>query len=51
MRAGVTVVDPATTWVDVEVELAADVTLLPGTQLHGADPGRRRAPRSGRTPR
>ncbi len=36
MREGVTVVDPATTWVDVDVELARDVTLLPGTQLHGA---------------
>jgi bifunctional UDP-N-acetylglucosamine pyrophosphorylase/glucosamine-1-phosphate N-acetyltransferase len=36
MRDGVTVVDPATTWVDVDVELARDVTLLPGTQLHGA---------------
>src|SRR5690606_6368298 len=36
MLEGVTVVDPATTWVDVEVELAPDVTLLPGTQLHGA---------------
>ncbi|MBU4213625.1 MAG: bifunctional UDP-N-acetylglucosamine diphosphorylase/glucosamine-1-phosphate N-acetyltransferase GlmU [Actinobacteria bacterium] len=36
MRAGVTVVDPATTWVDVDVDLAPDVTLLPGTQLHGA---------------
>jgi len=35
MRAGVTVVDPATTWVDVEVELARDVTLLPGVQLQG----------------
>jgi bifunctional UDP-N-acetylglucosamine pyrophosphorylase/glucosamine-1-phosphate N-acetyltransferase len=35
MRAGVTVVDPATTWLDVDVELAADVTLLPGTQLYG----------------
>ena len=35
MIAGVTVVDPATTWVDAEVELAPDVTLLPGTQLHG----------------
>jgi bifunctional UDP-N-acetylglucosamine pyrophosphorylase/glucosamine-1-phosphate N-acetyltransferase len=35
MRAGVTVVDPATTWVDVGVTLAADVTLLPGTQLRG----------------
>ncbi|MBW0092893.1 bifunctional UDP-N-acetylglucosamine diphosphorylase/glucosamine-1-phosphate N-acetyltransferase GlmU [Pseudonocardia sp. KRD-184] len=35
MREGVTVVDPATTWVDVQVQLAADVTLHPGTQLHG----------------
>ncbi|MCR6649848.1 MAG: bifunctional UDP-N-acetylglucosamine diphosphorylase/glucosamine-1-phosphate N-acetyltransferase GlmU [Cellulomonas sp.] len=36
MREGVTIVDPATTWVDVDVELERDVTLLPGTQLHGA---------------
>jgi len=36
MLAGVSVVDPATTWVDADVELAPDVTLLPGTQLHGA---------------
>ncbi len=36
MRAGVTVVDPATTWVDVQVRLAPDVVLHPGTQLHGA---------------
>ncbi|HEY6793975.1 MAG TPA: DapH/DapD/GlmU-related protein, partial [Kineosporiaceae bacterium] len=36
MRAGVTVVDPATTWVDVDVQLEPDVTLLPGTQLHGS---------------
>ncbi len=35
MVAGVTVVDPATTWVDVTVELERDVTILPGTQLHG----------------
>ena len=35
MRAGVTVLDPATTWVDAGVELAPDVTLRPGTQLHG----------------
>jgi len=35
MRAGVTVVDPATTWVDADVRLEPDVTLLPGTQLHG----------------
>ena len=33
---GVTVVDPATTWVDVDVVLAPDVTLLPGVQLLGA---------------
>jgi bifunctional UDP-N-acetylglucosamine pyrophosphorylase/glucosamine-1-phosphate N-acetyltransferase len=36
MRAGVSVIDPATTWVDVTVTLDRDVTLLPGTQLHGA---------------
>lgn len=36
MLEGVTVVDPATTWVDVDVELARDVTVLPGTQLLGA---------------
>jgi bifunctional UDP-N-acetylglucosamine pyrophosphorylase / glucosamine-1-phosphate N-acetyltransferase len=35
MREGVTVVDPATTWVDADVVLARDVTLLPGTQLLG----------------
>ena len=36
MESGVTVVDPATTWIDVSATLAQDVTLLPGTQLHGA---------------
>jgi len=36
MRDGVTVVDPASTWVDVTVELEPDVTLLPGVQLLGA---------------
>ncbi len=35
MRNGVTVVDPSTTWVDVTVTLAADVTLLPGSELRG----------------
>ena len=34
-RAGVTVVDPLTTWIDVDVVLAQDVTVHPGTQLHG----------------
>jgi bifunctional UDP-N-acetylglucosamine pyrophosphorylase/glucosamine-1-phosphate N-acetyltransferase len=36
MREGVTVLDPATTWVDVTVSLERDVTLLPGVQLLGA---------------
>jgi bifunctional UDP-N-acetylglucosamine pyrophosphorylase/glucosamine-1-phosphate N-acetyltransferase len=36
MRDGVTVMDPATTWVDSDVVLAPDVVLLPGTQLLGA---------------
>src|SRR3954447_13655339 len=35
MRAGVTVIDPATTWVGADVELAPDVTLLPNTMLSG----------------
>ncbi|MCY7366126.1 MAG: bifunctional UDP-N-acetylglucosamine diphosphorylase/glucosamine-1-phosphate N-acetyltransferase GlmU [Frankiaceae bacterium] len=34
-RAGVTVVDPLTTWIDVDVTLAPDVTVHPGCQLHG----------------
>jgi len=36
MREGVTVVDPATTWVHASVDLARDVILLPGTSLEGA---------------
>jgi bifunctional UDP-N-acetylglucosamine pyrophosphorylase / glucosamine-1-phosphate N-acetyltransferase len=36
MDAGVEVIDPETTWVDVTVTLAADVCLRPGVQLHGA---------------
>ncbi|WP_240644287.1 bifunctional UDP-N-acetylglucosamine diphosphorylase/glucosamine-1-phosphate N-acetyltransferase GlmU [Antribacter gilvus] len=36
MRAGVTIVDPRSVWIDVDVELAEDVTILPGVQLHGA---------------
>ncbi|MFJ2028778.1 bifunctional UDP-N-acetylglucosamine diphosphorylase/glucosamine-1-phosphate N-acetyltransferase GlmU [Streptosporangium sp. NPDC087985] len=35
MRAGVTVIDPASTWVDVDVTLGPDVVIHPGTQLHG----------------
>jgi bifunctional UDP-N-acetylglucosamine pyrophosphorylase/glucosamine-1-phosphate N-acetyltransferase len=36
MEAGVTIVDPGATYVDVTVALAADVTLFPGTILRGA---------------
>ncbi|WP_437070070.1 bifunctional UDP-N-acetylglucosamine diphosphorylase/glucosamine-1-phosphate N-acetyltransferase GlmU [Streptomyces sp. enrichment culture] len=36
MLAGVTVVDPASTWVDVTVTFEQDVTVHPGTQLQGA---------------
>jgi bifunctional UDP-N-acetylglucosamine pyrophosphorylase/glucosamine-1-phosphate N-acetyltransferase len=36
MSEGVTVVDPATTWVHASVDLAPDVILLPGTSLEGA---------------
>lgn len=35
-RAGVTVVDPATTWIDVEVTIGRDTTVAPGTQLLGS---------------
>jgi bifunctional UDP-N-acetylglucosamine pyrophosphorylase / glucosamine-1-phosphate N-acetyltransferase len=35
MRDGVSVMDPATTWIDADVVLAEDVTILPGTQLLG----------------
>src|SRR3954447_2490549 len=36
MLAGVTVVDPASTWVDAGVEIAADARIEPGTTLRGA---------------
>ena len=36
MRAGVTVTDPGSVWIDVDVVLEPDVTLLPGVQLYGA---------------
>ncbi len=35
-RAGVTIVDPATTWLHDTVDIAPDVTILPGTSLEGA---------------
>lgn len=36
MLSGVTVVDPATTWVDVTVTFDQDAVVHPGTQLHGS---------------
>ncbi|MEU4652742.1 bifunctional UDP-N-acetylglucosamine diphosphorylase/glucosamine-1-phosphate N-acetyltransferase GlmU [Streptomyces sp. NPDC023723] len=36
MLAGVTVVDPASTWLEVTVTFERDVTVHPNTQLHGA---------------
>jgi bifunctional UDP-N-acetylglucosamine pyrophosphorylase/glucosamine-1-phosphate N-acetyltransferase len=35
MRAGVTLVDPATTWIDVTVTLGTDALVEPNTQLRG----------------
>jgi bifunctional UDP-N-acetylglucosamine pyrophosphorylase/glucosamine-1-phosphate N-acetyltransferase len=36
MLAGVTIVDPASTWIEADVEIAADVTIQPFTVLRGA---------------
>ena len=35
MLAGVTIVDPASTWLDVDVAIAADARIEPGTTLRG----------------
>jgi bifunctional UDP-N-acetylglucosamine pyrophosphorylase / glucosamine-1-phosphate N-acetyltransferase len=35
MRAGVTIEDPGATWIDADVEIAPDATILPGTSLRG----------------
>lgn len=36
MRGGATIVDPSSTWIDVDVTLGQDVTILPGTHLLGS---------------
>jgi bifunctional UDP-N-acetylglucosamine pyrophosphorylase/glucosamine-1-phosphate N-acetyltransferase len=36
MLAGVTVTDPAATWIDADVEIAPDTTIEPGCTLRGA---------------
>ncbi len=35
MLAGVTIVDPASTWIEADVEIAADARIEPGTSLRG----------------
>ena len=35
MLAGVTVTDPATTWIDADTEIAPDATIEPGTSVRG----------------
>jgi len=35
MRAGVTIVDPASTWIDADVAIGQDTEIGPGTQLQG----------------
>jgi bifunctional UDP-N-acetylglucosamine pyrophosphorylase / glucosamine-1-phosphate N-acetyltransferase len=35
MKAGVTIVDPTTTWIDVDVKIASDVTIYPNTVIFG----------------
>ena len=35
-RAGVTVIDPETTWIDVDVAIGRDTVIAPGTQLLGS---------------
>jgi bifunctional UDP-N-acetylglucosamine pyrophosphorylase/glucosamine-1-phosphate N-acetyltransferase len=36
MTAGVTIVDPATTWIDADVSIGEDARIEPGTSLRGA---------------
>jgi bifunctional UDP-N-acetylglucosamine pyrophosphorylase/glucosamine-1-phosphate N-acetyltransferase len=35
MRAGVTIEDPGATWIDADVRIEPDATILPGTSLRG----------------
>ena len=43
MRAGVAILDPETTWIDVDVVIEADATIAQNTQLHGSTTVRRGA--------
>ena len=46
MRDGVTILDPETTWIEDDVQIGRDATILPGSFLQGA-----RATSSARMPR
>ena len=35
MKAGVTIIDPTTTWVDISAKIATDAILFPGTAISG----------------
>lgn len=35
MRNGVSIIDPMTTWIDAGVVIASDVTIYPGSAIHG----------------
>ncbi len=47
---GVTMLDPRQTFIDVTVQLGRDITLYPGTMLHGSTRRRQRAATWDRTP-
>ena len=47
-RAGVTIVDPASTLIEADVAIGHDTTIEPSTFLRGATPDRRSAAASGR---
>ena len=51
MLAGVTIVDPRATVIDVDVEIGQDTVIAPFTSLHGDDQRSAPARRSGRTRR
>jgi len=36
MKSGVTIIDPTTTWIDVDVKIESDVTIHPGSVLSGS---------------
>ena len=36
MKSGVTIIDPTTTWIDVDAKIASDVTIHPGSLIAGA---------------